>query len=561
MPLSPKREIAHKLEDISELERTRLAISSAKEIVYDVVVAQDATIWGENAHDLFKQHGLSVPVSRSEFVGGLKDEAAILLNSEIEQSAKTGSAFCLEYEVRNLLGGLCWIEDRGSSIADENGNLVRIIGLLRFVTDRKERESRLSYLAVYDDLTGFFNRVHVQDRINDTLNKMERDGTPSAYIVVGIDDLAVINESYGFEVADDVILEVSRRISRRLREEDVTSRVAGNKFGILINNCTREVMLECVTSIQEAVREDIVVTRSGPVSAAESVCCLFLPDGVKNAQDVMAKAEESLSFAKSQGRDRYHCFEASEQRESARRRRIFVADEIVSALNNNRVTLAYQPIVRADNNQPEFYECLLRLVDRKGNLMSAGDFVPVAEELGLIRELDRYVAELGIRKLKEHSDLKLSLNVSGLTATDPAWVRSMLDLIDRNSDVASRLIVEITETVAIRDIEESANFVSRLRELGCLAAIDDFGAGYTSFRNLQLLDINMVKIDGSFIRGVDVSTENQFFVRTLIDLANNFDLKTVAEWVGNESEADVLREMGIDYFQGFYHGRPEVGRF
>ncbi len=561
MTVSAKLDVTRQLEDLSELEKTRLAVTSAGEVIYDIVVSDGTIVWGDNAEELFRAYGLSPASTRQEQIDSIKQESRFVLNAAIEHSSSTGEPFEVEYQMNNLLGGKCWVEDRGSCICDESGNVNRIVGLIRFINERKKRETRLMRLAVYDDLTGFFNRSHLHERVDEANMRVEQVRVPFCYLVIGVDDLAVINESYGFDVADDVILEVSRRIAKCLRAEDAAGRVAGNKFGILVSNSGKDVMLRTVLDIQNSVREDVIVTRSGPVSASVSAGCISVLEPGTTAQEIMARAEEALSVAKSQGCDRFHCYERSEQRESARRRKMIVADEIVSAINNNRVTLAYQPIVRADDRSVEFYECLLRIVDREGNLMPAGSFVPIAEELGLIRILDRHVLELGIQKLKEHKDLRLSINVSGLTAADPAWIQSMLDMVDDNRDVASRMIVEITETVAIGDVQESVNFVNRLREFGCETAIDDFGAGYTSFRNLQALAINMVKIDGSFIRGIDLSEDNQFFVKTLIDLANNFNLKTVAEWVGNDSEIEVLKEMGIDYFQGFMLGRPEIGRF
>jgi len=163
-----------------------------------------------------------------------------------------------------------------------------------------------------------------------------------------------------------------------------------------------------------------------------------------------------------------------------------------------------------------------------------------------------------VAKLHANPQVHLAVNVSGTTAGDPSWLQSFINYVRANHSVAERIIVELTETAALNDFEESARFISNLRELGCRVAIDDFGAGYTSFRNLQMLCVDMVKIDGSYIRGLVSSPDNQIFVRTLVDLAKNFNLKTVAEWVGSAEEADLLEQFGVDYFQGFHLGEPEL---
>jgi EAL domain-containing protein (putative c-di-GMP-specific phosphodiesterase class I) len=168
------------------------------------------------------------------------------------------------------------------------------------------------------------------------------------------------------------------------------------------------------------------------------------------------------------------------------------------------------------------------------------------------------VLELTIDSLSRNRGACLTLNVSGMTASDRPSLESFVSYIEAHKDVAPRLVVELTETAALIDIEESMRFVSRIRALGARVAIDDFGAGYTSFRNLQSLKVDMVKVDGSFVKGLAESRDNQIFVSTLVTLAKNFNLSTVAEWVGNEEEADILRGFGVDYFQGMYFGKPDV---
>jgi EAL domain-containing protein (putative c-di-GMP-specific phosphodiesterase class I) len=202
------------------------------------------------------------------------------------------------------------------------------------------------------------------------------------------------------------------------------------------------------------------------------------------------------------------------------------------------------------------HECLLRMKRADGTLVAAGLFIPAAEQLGLVRLVDRRALEMTVAALHAHQGVVLGVNVSGTMARDPSWLTSFIDYVRANGAVAKRLIVELTETAALHHFEENAQFVSQLRELGCRVAIDDFGAGYTSFRNLQMLRVDTVKIDGAYVQGLCTSPDNQIFVRTLIDLAKNFNLKTVAEWVSSAEEADLLESFGVDYFQGFHFGLP-----
>ena len=179
--------------------------------------------------------------------------------------------------------------------------------------------------------------------------------------------------------------------------------------------------------------------------------------------------------------------------------------------------------------------------------------------MGLVRLIDRKVLDLGFDALEKNPTLRLSINLSGLTAVDPVWLAQLSERLSGRRHVAERLTLEITETVALDDIDESSRFVRTLAALGCRVALDDFGAGFTSFRHLRALKVHMVKIDGSFVRDLLHNPDNQVFVRTLVGLAKGIDLVAVAEWVETEAEAEFLLSNGVDYLQGFLFGRPEIG--
>jgi EAL domain-containing protein (putative c-di-GMP-specific phosphodiesterase class I) len=195
-----------------------------------------------------------------------------------------------------------------------------------------------------------------------------------------------------------------------------------------------------------------------------------------------------------------------------------------------------------------------------GELVPAAAFVPVVEQLGLVRQMDRHVLELAAAELAEHPKIELAVNLSGLTAADPSWLRALKTLLKDRPEMARRLIFEITETTALQDVEETARFIQQTKELGCRLALDDFGAGYTSFRHLQALNFDIVKIDGSFIRSLRDNPEHQLFVRNLIGMADAFSLKTVAECVETGEDAGFLAGEGVRYLQGYYFGRPSIER-
>jgi len=544
------------------------ALSAAGIAIYEWDIQNDALSWGGGVGTLFAVHEdanghadmLATGRSYARFIdpdAGVSRYDAVMTSDKTDRG--DGVPFKCEYAL-SIPGRdeSVWLEDSGSWYVGSNGRPGRVVGTVRDITARKTNERRLAYLAQYDELTGNVNRAHLRELLSQTIAYSERFDRDAAFLMAGIDNLALINDAYGFDIADQVIVAVSKRLKSQLRQSDILGRVSGNKFGIVLGNCGESEMAFTAERLMEAVRETVIDTGSGPVSATVSVGCVAIPRCARSATEALARAEEILDAAKATRRGTYAIYQLSEQRESRRRRNVQIADQIVSALNEDRFCLAYQPIVSSKTGEADIHECLLRMVRHDGEVVSAGEFIPVAEKLGLVRMIDRRVLELAVRTLEDHPQATLAINVSGMTVTDQAWINSMMGFIRNRHDLASRLIVEITETVALHELEESARFVRELRDLGCRVAIDDFGAGYTSFRNLKALDVDMVKIDGSFIKGLVRNRDDQLFVQTLVHLAKNFSLPVVAEWVGNEDEVTLLRAYGVEYLQGFYLGEPVV---
>jgi EAL domain-containing protein (putative c-di-GMP-specific phosphodiesterase class I) len=281
-----------------------------------------------------------------------------------------------------------------------------------------------------------------------------------------------------------------------------------------------------------------------------SIGAVTIPRHARSADEAVNRAQETLDAAKRRRVGSFSLWKPNVERDAQRRVNIRVTDEIVTALNDRRIVTAYEPVVEARSRQPAFYECLVRMEQADGRALLAPDIVPVAERLGLIRLVDHRVLELAVAELAASPSVRLSLNISPDTTMDPDWWTSIESLMQAHPGVGERLIVEITETVAIQDIDDIRGFVTRLKNFGSQIAIDDFGAGYTSFRNLRKLGVDIVKIDGAFVQNIARSADDRAFVHTLIDLANRLHIKTVAEWVQDEEAAVMLREWGCNYIQG-----------
>jgi EAL domain-containing protein (putative c-di-GMP-specific phosphodiesterase class I) len=306
------------------------------------------------------------------------------------------------------------------------------------------------------------------------------------------------------------------------------------------------------------MRDSVVQTEAGPVWALLSIGAVVLPRHGAEPATAIARAEEALAQARKQPFDGFSIYRHSPERHAERMGNALCASEIVRCLKEQRLHLAFQPVIDARSRKPVFHEALLRLMDHTGEAIPAATLVPIADKLGLVRLIDRAVVDLAVAALRSHPEARISINISGTTATDPRWYPNIIATLGASRDVASRLIVEITETVALGDLSDTTRFVRQLNELGVMVAIDDFGAGYTSFRNLRAMPVEMLKIDGSFCRDLSENAENRYFVRALIDLATAFGLRTVAEWVESEADAALLVAWGIDMMQGNLFGHAET---
>ena len=528
-----------------------LASIEHAEFVWDI--ATDAMTWGNGVKAMLPDFPPEAIASGSEFARRIEPQRSVRVDAVTNASSSDkgeGVPSQIEYGLRLAASApLIWIEETGRWFAGADRKPARAHGVMRSINERHAREEQLLKLSERDPLTGELNRTRLIAALAEAIEEAQRFRTSFSFMVVAVDHLARVNDAFGFDVADEVIHELAVRMRARLRGGDVLGRFSGNKLGLILKNCSVDQMKVAADRFLAAFRDEVVPTRSGPVSVTVSVGGINVPRYARTADDVVSRAQEALEAAKERRAGSFVAWVPNVEREAQRRVNIRVTDEIVTALNDRRLVIAFEPVVRSDTREAAFYESLVRM-RHDDNLLLAPDIVPVAERLGLIRLVDHRVLELVLAELAASPTVRLSLNISPDTTTDPDWWSSIESCLRANPAIAQRLIVEITETVAIQDIDDIRGFVTRLKNFGSRIAIDDFGAGYTSFRNLRKLGVDIVKIDGAFVQNIARPADDRAFVQTLIDLARRLGIKTVAEWVQDEEAAVMLREWGCDYIQG-----------
>ncbi len=442
--------------------------------------------------------------------------------------------------------GVCWFSP--DARPDHAHGTVRVI--------ENERELEEHRLPRSDLEEPSLNRTCLTEELAAFLAQSPRVARRGAFLLVAIDKLTRINETNGFDIGDEVIALVGRRLGRVLRAKDRIARFAFNKFGILLDNCPAEGIAPGALRLAASVRDHDLDTSAGPIAATVSIGAVALPGHATTAETAIAAASQALDATQARGVDSIALFEPTERREAERQRAIATATEIVSALNDRRMVLALQPIVAARSRQPQFYECLLRMKKLDGSIAAAADFIKVAEQFELARLIDHRVLELAIEQLRAAPRLALTLNLPAATMTDGKWLHSLEAFTGKDRGLTGRLTVEISESAASRDLAALVRFVRGVKDLGGSAALSNFSAGPTPYHTLKALGADMVKIEGSLLE--TLGGGDQIFVRSLIELAKGFGASTVAEWVADEDTARVLEGAGIDYMQGYYFGAPEL---
>lgn len=528
-------------------------LGSIGEVAYEWRLDTDALTWSGNAAEVLGLTDTAEIASGKAYARRVDAEGGQSRVDAIQQASPRDAGGGVAYQVQYAFkrgDKKLWLEDTGRWFAGADDKPLRAHGIVRVITERHERERKLVQLAKFDPLTGELNRACLLEMLGATLDEAVKFRGSCGFLLVAIDHLGRLNEAYGFETTEDVIAQVGKRIRARLRGKDHLGRFTGNKFGVVLTSCTPDELTVAAERLLAGVRDETVTTAAGPVAVTVTIGGVTAPRHARTVPEILSRAQDALHAARAKRHGSFVAYRPNVERDALRRENVRATDEIVAALNERRIILAFEPVVEAQSRKPAFYECLMRVKRGDGATAHANEIIPVAERLGLVRMLDYRVLELVVAELAAAPALTASVNVSPSSTIDPDWWVGLGGLLRANASAAERLIIEITETAAIQDLDDTRGFVSRVKDLGCRIAIDDFGAGHTSFRNLRKLGVDIVKIDGAFVQNIMKSSDDRAFVQTLIDLSRRLGLKTVAEWVQNEEAAQLLSGWHCDFLQG-----------
>jgi diguanylate cyclase (GGDEF)-like protein/PAS domain S-box-containing protein/excisionase family DNA binding protein len=452
-----------------------------------------------------------------------------------------------------------WIGINARLTYDENDEVLGIRGTARDITEQHLASLRVAYLAMHDALTDLPNRHSLQQRLETAID----EGGVGALLFIDVDHFKYVNDNFGHRAGDQMIVgigSVLRDLMRTCAGE--LYRLGGDEFAIHLPEALRREACDTAELALDAVRHYRFQAGGQRVVAnlSASIGIALYPFHGNEVPTLFSNVDIAMYQAKDLGRNRQVLFDQSSDNLRSTHKRIHWAKRLRDALDDDKLTLFAQPVVRLKDEKPVHHEVLVRIRDDAGGYIQPASFIELAESLSLIQEIDLQVIDKLIAFMHEHGQfgkkLRYFVNVSRVSISDQRWMQAVVSRLKASRVDPSQLVFEITETAAMSEIDVTLTFINRLKDMGCRFALDDFGAGFSSFYYLKRFEVDYLKIDGSFIRDLATDEGSRLFVRALNDVARGLSKQVVAEWVESPEAAKLLLDMGAQYAQGYLFRKP-----
>ncbi|MDI3323745.1 EAL domain-containing protein [Pontibacterium granulatum] len=476
---------------------------------------------------------------------------------QLWERVTTGGEWRGKMQNRRKSGELYWAMMVISPLKDETGKITQYLCTQEDVTSSHLLTEQLDHQARHCMLTGLINRYEFEQRLAQLLRKARQDNIQHAVFFLDIDQFKVVNDSCGHMAGDQLLRQIGALIQSRVRQGDVVSRLGGDEFAVLLEHCTALDAARIAEDLRSAVEESVFGWGENIFRVTVSIGVVNIDGQSPETAELMTFADTSCYLAKELGRNRIYLHQNNATSQRRQDEAMWVG-RIHEGINGNRFCLYVQEIAGLQDQQTCHYEVLIRYRDEKGAIVPPGAFLPPAERFGLSPKLDRWVIRQVCEFLAGNSDrnLKLSINLSGLSIADDELLQYVRKTLASYGVDPKKLGFEITETAAISNLANAVQFIEAMNDIGCSFSLDDFGSGLSSFGYLKTLPVDYVKIDGIFVKDILDDQVDLAMVRSINDIGHLMGKRTIAEFVENQAIADLLKQVGVDYAQGYGISKP-----
>ena len=493
------------------------------------------------------------------------------------------AALCLEQGKSSMLAGHLLlihryrnqrlsVEVNASPIRDSNADISGVVLVFHDVTELRGLAKKMSYQATHDSLTGLINRREFENRITLAIDNARNENVRHALCYLDLDNFKVVNDTSGHFAGDELLKQLTIKLRMELREADTLARLGGDEFGILLEGCPIEKAHDLAENIRQIVEDFRFVWDNTAFRIGVSIGLVPITNDSGTLSDVLSAADSACYVAKDQGRNRIHIYQPNDEALLERHGQMQWVQRIQDVLDQDRFRLFFQPIAKLSRKPGErntiHGEVLIRMLDDDNKIVGPGSFIPAAERYQVMPSIDRWVVSNTFSMLMlndVHTGGHISscsINLSGQSLSDERFMGFLVNEIKSSGVPPEILVFEITETAVIANLCNASKLISTLREMGCRFALDDFGVGLSSFGYLKNLAVDYLKLDGCFVKNMVRDNIDHAMVRAINQIGHTMNIKTIAEFVEDQETLEAVREVGVDYAQGYFIAKPapiEIG--